>query len=53
MTHFCDPRFTRQETAQATTTPRRNPSPKQLATLWANRAQKASELQTTGVYHVA
>lgn len=30
---------------------KRNPSPKQLITLWANRAQKSTTIQTTGQRH--
>jgi hypothetical protein len=53
MTHFVDPRFVRNQTAPNTPTQRRNPKPAQLVALWSNRAQKATQLQTVGVYHAA
>ena len=48
MTHFIHPRF-------AKAVPKPEPkklSPEQLRVLWAYRAQKATELQTKGVWHI-
>ena len=44
---FVDPRFVARNQRPAV----KNPSPRQLEVRWANRAQRATVLQTEGVWH--
>ena len=46
-TLFIDPRFATRTNQPAA----KNPSPRQLAARWAHRAQRATEIQTKGVWH--